>query len=173
VGSVLCIRDRRRGARAYARIAGHAATSEAYNVVTPRPLGEGMAQAMRLALQDARVDPGQVGYVGAHGTSTRLNDVNESAAIKTVFGAHAGSLAVSAPKSMLGHSIGASSAMQIGIVALSLYHRIATPTVNYDEPDPECDLDYVPNVARDLNATAAVANAFAFGGHNCSLVLVR
>jgi 3-oxoacyl-[acyl-carrier-protein] synthase II len=163
----------RRGARAYARIAGHAATSEAYNVVTPRPLGEGMAATMRLALQDARIGPAAIGYVSAHGTSTRLNDLNETAAIKTVFGAHAGRLPVSAVKSMLGHAIGASSAVQIGILALSLYHRIATPTINYDEPDPECDLDYVPNVARDLDATAAISNAFAFGGHNCSVVLVR
>jgi 3-oxoacyl-[acyl-carrier-protein] synthase II len=163
----------RRGARAYARIAGHAATSEAYNFVTPRPLGEGMAATMRLALQDAGVGPEAIGYVSAHGTSTRLNDLNETAAIKTVFGAHAGRLPVSAVKSMLGHAIGASSAVQIGILALSLYHRIATPTINYDEPDPECDLDYVPNVARDLDATAAISNAFAFGGHNCSVVLVR
>jgi 3-oxoacyl-[acyl-carrier-protein] synthase II len=163
----------RRGARAYARIAGHASVSEAYNVVTPRPHGEGMAQTMRLALQDAGVAPEAIGYVAAHGTSTRLNDLNETAAIKTVFGAAAHRLPVSAMKSMLGHAIGASSAVQTGIVALSLYHRIATPTINYDEPDAECDLDYVPNVARDLGATAAMSNAFAFGGHNCSVVLVR
>ena len=110
----------RRGARIYARIAGHAATSEAYNVVTPRPLGEGMAQTIRLALQDAGVDAEAIGYVSAHGTSTRLNDINETAAIKTVFGEHARALAISAQKSMLGHAIGASSAIQIGILALSL-----------------------------------------------------
>ncbi len=164
---------RRRGARSYARIVGHAETSEAYNVVTPRPLGEGMSQTMRLALRDARVDTDAVGYISAHGTSTRLNDTNETMAIKTVFGGHARDLTISAHKSMLGHAIGASSAIQIGIVALSLHHGVITPTINYHEPDPDCDLDYAPNVARDHQVNVAVANAFAFGGHNCSLVLVR
>jgi 3-oxoacyl-[acyl-carrier-protein] synthase II len=164
---------RRRGARAYARIAGHAATSEAYNVVTPRPLGEGMAQTMRLALHNARLDASAVDFVSAHGTSTRLNDANETAAIKTVFGERARGLPVSAQKSMLGHAIGASSAVQIGIAALSLHLGVVPPTINYEEPDPECDLDYVPNVARELRASAVIANAFAFGGHNCSVVLTR
>ena len=163
----------RRGARAYARVAGHAATSEAYNVVTPRPLGAGMAETMRLALEHARVDPAAVGYISAHGTSTRLNDSNETAAIKAVFGEHARHLAISAQKSMLGHAIGASSAIQAGILALSLDRRVVTPTINYEEPDPECDLDYVANQARDLAFDVALANAFAFGGHNCTLVLTR
>lgn len=176
-GAVLVLESaehaRRRGARIYARVAGYAATSEAYNVVTPRPLGEGMAQTMRLALRDARIDPAAVGYVSAHGTSTRLNDSNETAAIKTVFGEHARRLPISAQKSMLGHAIGASSAIQIGVLALSLASGVVTPTINYDEPDPECDLDYVPNVARELRVDVALANAFAFGGHNCSVVLTR
>jgi 3-oxoacyl-[acyl-carrier-protein] synthase II len=176
-GAVLVIESvdhaRRRGAQAYARILGYASTSEAYNVVTPRPLGEGMAETMRLALHDARIHPDEVNHISAHGTATRLNDLNETAAIKAIFGRHAGRLAVSANKSMLGHAIGASSAVQIGIVALSLRHRVVTPTINYEEPDPECDLDYVPNEARSLNVNVAVSNAFAFGGHNCSIILRR
>jgi 3-oxoacyl-[acyl-carrier-protein] synthase II len=176
-GTVLVIESvdhaRRRGAKAYAQILGYASTSEAYNVVTPRPLGEGMAETMRLALRDARVHPEQAGYISAHGTATPLNDLNETAAIKSVFGQHAGRLAVSASKSMLGHAIGASSAIQVGIVALSLHHGVVTPTINYEEPDPECDLDYVPNEARTLSFNIAVSNAFAFGGHNCSIVLCR
>jgi 3-oxoacyl-[acyl-carrier-protein] synthase II len=162
---------RRRGAQRYAAFLGHASTSEAYNVVTPKPGGAGMARTMALALEDAGLDPGAIDYISAHGTSTRQNDLNETAAIRSVFGADAERLAVSSQKSMLGHAIGASSAIEAAVTALSIRHGILTPTINLDEPDPDCDLDYVPNQAREARVRFALSNAFGFGGHNCTLVL--
>jgi 3-oxoacyl-[acyl-carrier-protein] synthase II len=164
---------RRRGANRYATLVGHATTSEAYNIVAPRPAGAGMARTMGLALADAGVHPDQVGYVSAHGTSTPLNDASETMAIKTVLGQRAFGVPVSALKSMIGHAIGASSAIQAAVTALTLRTGVVTPTINYQEPDPECDLDYVPNQARQASIDVAIANAFGFGGHNCSLVFGR
>jgi 3-oxoacyl-[acyl-carrier-protein] synthase II len=176
-GAVLVLESeqhaRRRGASRHATLLGHAMTSEAYNIVTPRPAGSGMARTMALALEDARIEPGLVDYISAHGTSTRLNDAAETAAIKSVFGDRAHRIPVSSQKSMLGHAIGASSAIEACVTALSLRHATITPTINYDEPDPECDLDYVPNQARAAQLRYALSNAFGFGGHNCCLVFGR
>jgi len=165
---------RARGARLYARIRGAAMTSEAHNIVAPAMSGEEMARTMALALTDAGVSPEDIGYVNAHGTSTQLNDAIETQAIKLVFGAHAKRLAVSSVKSMLGHSIGGSGAIECAATALALHHRILTPTINQTDPDPACDLDYVPNVAREApDLRVALSNSFGFGGHNCSIVLDR
>jgi len=176
-GAVLVLESeghaRRRRAERHATLLGHAMTSEAYNIVTPRPRGDGMARTMALALEDAGIGPELVDYISAHGTSTRLNDANETAAIKAVFAERAHRIPVSSQKSMLGHAIGASSAIEAALTALSIAKRTVTPTINYEEPDPECDLDYVPNQARDLPIRYALSNAFAFGGHNCCLVLGR
>ncbi len=162
---------RSRGAERIAALLGHAMTSEAYNIVNPRPDGVGMARCMALALADAGLEPERIDYISAHGTSTQANDSNESAAIKAVFGAHARRLPVSSQKSMIGHAIGATSAIEVGVTALSLRHGVITPTINYREPDPACDLDYVPNEAREAELGFALSNAFGFGGHNCCLVL--
>lgn len=163
----------RRGAGRHAALLGHAITSEAYNVVTPRPVGEGMARTMALALEDASLAADRIDYISAHGTGTPLNDANETAAIKTVFGPRAYQVPISSQKSMIGHAIGATSAIEAGITALSLRHGILTPTINYEEPDPACDLDYVPNQAAAVPIRHALSNAFGFGGHNCCLVLGR
>jgi 3-oxoacyl-[acyl-carrier-protein] synthase II len=176
-GAVLVLESeehaRRRRASRHATLLGYGMTSEAYNIVTPRPAGAGMAKTMALALQDARIDAGLVDYISAHGTSTRLNDAAETTAIKSVFGERAYRIPVSSQKSMLGHAIGASSAIEAGVTALSMRHGAMTPTINYEEPDPECDLDYVPNVARAAPIRYALSNAFGFGGHNCCLVFGR
>ena len=176
-GAVLVLESeshaRRRGAARYATLLGHALSSEAYNIVTPRPAGEGMAKTMSLALNDAGIDPSQIDYINAHGTSTQLNDTNETAAIKQVFGERAYRIPVSSQKSMMGHAIGATSAIEAGITALTIRHRTITPTINLEEPDPECDLDYVPNEARGADVRYALSNSFGFGGHNCCLVFGR
>jgi 3-oxoacyl-[acyl-carrier-protein] synthase II len=163
---------RRRGARIYALISGHASTSEGYNIVAPEPGGAEMAKTMDFALQRAGLPKEKIGYVNAHGTSTPHNDLAETRAIKLVFGENAYKIAVSSQKSMIGHSIGGSGGIECGVTALSLYHRRLTPTINYEEPDPECDLDYVPNKAREANGLeAAITNSFGFGGHNSTIVL--
>jgi 3-oxoacyl-[acyl-carrier-protein] synthase II len=163
---------RRRGARIYALISGHASTSEGYNIVAPEPGGAEMAKTMDFALQRAGLPKEKIGYVNAHGTSTPHNDLAETKAIKLVFGENAYKIAVSSQKSMIGHSIGGSGGIECGVTALSLYHRRLTPTINYEEPDPECDLDYVPNKAREANGLeAAITNSFGFGGHNSTIVL--
>lgn len=176
-GAVLVLESedhaRRRRASRHATLLGHAMTSEAYNIVTPRPAGAGMARTMATALRDARIETGLVDYVNAHGTSTRLNDAAETTAIKAIFGDRAYRIPVSSQKSMIGHAIGASSAIQAGVTALSIRYATVTPTINYEEPDPECDLDYVPNASRDSQIRYAIANAFGFGGHNCCLVFGR
>jgi 3-oxoacyl-[acyl-carrier-protein] synthase II len=162
-----------RGADRHATLLGHAITSEAYNVVTPRPVGEGMARTMALALEDAGLARDRIDYISAHGTATPLNDSNETAAIKAVFGERAYRIPVSSQKSMIGHAIGATSAIEAGVTALTLRHGILTPTINQREADPACDLDYVPNEARAGDVRYALSNAFGFGGHNCCLVLGR
>lgn len=161
---------KRRGASRYASLLGYASTSEAYNVVAPRPGGEGIVPTLRQALADARVNPEDIDYISAHGTSTPPNDANETAAIKKVFGPRAYHIPVSSQKSMIGHSIGASSAIEAAVTALTIRHGILTPTINYEHPDPDCDLDYVPNQAREFPVHYAISNAFGFGGHNNCLV---
>jgi 3-oxoacyl-[acyl-carrier-protein] synthase II len=176
-GAVLVLESethaRSRGAKRYATLLGHASTSDAYNIVTPRPNGQGMARTMALALADAGLEAAAIDYISAQGTATRLNDSSETSAIKTVFGQRAHQIPVSSQKSMIGHAIGATSAIEAGITALTIYHGIVTPTINYEVPDPECDLDYVPNEARRAEVHYALSNAFAFGGHNCCLVFGR
>jgi 3-oxoacyl-[acyl-carrier-protein] synthase II len=164
-------RARRRGAARYAVVRGQASTSEAYNVVAPRPDGAGAASTIRLALADAAVNVDSIDYVSAHGTSTPMGDAAETAGIKAALGEHARKTPVSAQKSMIGHAIGASSAIQTAVAALTVRHGVLTPTINYETPDPACDLDYVPNQAREQRVRTALLDAFGFGGHNCCLVL--
>jgi 3-oxoacyl-[acyl-carrier-protein] synthase II len=165
---------RRRGARIYAILAGAALCSEAYNIVAPKSSGEEMAYAMTAALADAGLPAEAVGYISAHGTSTTQNDADETAAVKSVFGPHARRLAVSSQKSMTGHTVGGAGAIEAAATALILYHRVLTPTINYETPDPACDLDYVPNEARAApDLRVALSNSFGFGGHNATLVFQR
>jgi 3-oxoacyl-[acyl-carrier-protein] synthase II len=163
-----------RGARIYALLTGGACTSEAYNIVAPEPNGRGMARTMELAIASAGIPKESIGYISAHATSTIHNDAAETKAIQEVFGQHAYRIPISAQKSMTGHAIGAAGAIELATTALILHHQVATPTINYEVPDPECDLDYVPNRARKLeSAQAALSNSFGFGGHNATLVLER
>ncbi len=162
---------RARGARIYAEIAGYAANSDAYHITTPAPEGAGAARCMQLALSDARLQPSDIGYINAHGTSTPYNDVNETSAIKHVFGEHAWKLAVSSTKSMIGHALGAAGAIEAAYTALALHHQTLPPTINYEHQDPQCDLDYVPNHARAATFDAALSNSFAFGGANACVAL--
>jgi 3-oxoacyl-[acyl-carrier-protein] synthase II len=161
---------RARGAAILAEMAGYAVTSEAYNMMSPMKDGEGMARTMALALRDARVGRDEVDYINAHGTSTPLNDKYETAAIKKVFEARARDIPVSSSKSMIGHTIGAAGVIEGGITVMSIAREVLTPTINFEHPDPELDLDYVPNVARPWKIRAALSNSFAFGGHNATLV---
>ncbi|SMB94827.1 3-oxoacyl-[acyl-carrier-protein] synthase II [Thermanaeromonas toyohensis ToBE] len=162
-----------RGARIYAEVAGYGCTADAYHITAPDPEGQGAAQAMALALADAGVQPGEVDYINAHGTSTDLNDRIETLAIKKVFGAHAYKLAISSNKSMIGHLLGAAGAVELIATTLTIYEGIIPPTINYEEPDPECDLDYVPNKARRQEVKVALSNSFGFGGHNATVLLKR
>ena len=162
-------RATRRGARIYAEVVGYAMTGDAYHMTAPAPDGEGAAQAMRLALKDAKLRPEEVTYINAHGTSTPLNDKTETMAIKAVFGAHAKRLMVSSTKSMTGHLLGATGGIEAIATVKAIHHGVVPPTINYEEPDPECDLDYVPNQARQAAVTAALSNSLGFGGHNATL----
>jgi 3-oxoacyl-[acyl-carrier-protein] synthase II len=162
-----------RGARIYAEIVGYGANADAHHITTPSPQGEGAARCIRLALEDGEVDPLEVDYINAHGTSTPYNDVNETQAIKSVFGEHAARLAVSSTKSMTGHALGAAGAIEAAYVALTLHHGVIPPTINYEHPDPECDLDYVPNQARRAAVHVALSNSFGFGGANACLAFRR
>jgi beta-ketoacyl-acyl-carrier-protein synthase II len=162
-----------RGARIYAEFMGHASSSDAYHMAAPDPDALGPARAMRWALDDAGVDPGDVDYINAHGTSTPLNDITETRAIKMVFSDHARELAISSTKSMLGHAMGASGTLEAIVCALALTHATIPPTINYEYPDPDCDLDYVPNQARKLSIKVALSNSFGLGGQNACLVLKR
>jgi 3-oxoacyl-[acyl-carrier-protein] synthase II len=164
---------RRRDARIYAEIVGYGMSADAYHITLPAPEGEGAVRSMRLALRNAGVEPSQVDYVNAHGTATPAGDVNESMAIKTVFGGHARTLAVSSTKSMTGHLLGAAGGIESVITVLSMVHGILPPTINYETPDPECDLDYVPNTARRAEVRCALTNSFGFGGTNASLLFKR
>jgi len=163
----------KRGARIYAELAGYGLSSDAYHYTRPDPEGRGPIRAMSLALSDAGLRPEDIDYINAHGTSTVSNDRTETLAIKKAFGAHAAKLCVSASKSMLGHMIGAAGAVEAAITALSIHEGTITPTINYDNPDPACDLDYVPNQARIRSVRAALSNSLGFGGMNASLVLKK
>jgi 3-oxoacyl-[acyl-carrier-protein] synthase II len=161
---------RRRDARIYAEIIGYGMTGDAHHMTAPDPEGDGAARAMSSALADAGIAPGEVGYINAHGTSTPYNDKFETLAIKRVFGEHARKVAVSSTKSMTGHLLGAAGGIEAIASVLALHHGILPPTINYETPDPECDLDYVPNQARKQDVELALSNAFGFGGTNATLV---
>ncbi|MFQ5672179.1 MAG: beta-ketoacyl-ACP synthase II [Nitrospinales bacterium] len=163
---------KRRGASIYAEIAGYALNSDAYHITATSPEGEGGARCMKLALKDADIEPGQVDYINAHGTSTAA-DATETMAIKKVFGKRAYQLAVSSTKSMTGHLLGAAGGIEALFTVLTLQRGIIPPTINYETPDPECDLDYVPNNAREQAVDVAVSNSFGFGGTNGVLVFKR
>ncbi|MCS7272834.1 MAG: beta-ketoacyl-ACP synthase II [Fimbriimonadales bacterium] len=160
-----------RGARIYAEVLGYGATADAYHVTQPDPEGDGAARAMRKALQDAGLQPTDIDYINAHGTSTRYNDAKETLAIKRVFGEYAYQLPVSSTKSVTGHLLGAAGAVETAACILALQHQTIPPTINYEHPDPECDLDYVPNTPRPAKLRYVMNNSFGFGGHNSVLVL--
>jgi 3-oxoacyl-[acyl-carrier-protein] synthase II len=162
-----------RGARIYAEISGYGLSSDAYHIAAPPEDGEGGARAMKMALEDSGFAPDRIDYINAHGTSTPLNDRCETIAIKTVFGDHAKSLAVSSTKSMTGHMLGAAGGIESVFTALSISDQIAPPTINLKSPSPECDLDYVPNEARKMKIRAAMSNSFGFGGTNAAVVMSR
>jgi 3-oxoacyl-[acyl-carrier-protein] synthase II len=164
---------KKRGANILAELVGYAANSDAHHVTQPAPEGEGAARCMRLALESAKMNPSEVGYLNAHGTSTPYNDANETKAIKTVFGDHAKKLAVSSTKSMTGHMLGAAGGAEAVISVLTLQSGVIAPTINYTTPDPECDLDYVPNKAREQRVDAVMSNSFGFGGTNAVLLFKR
>jgi 3-oxoacyl-[acyl-carrier-protein] synthase II len=163
----------RRDARIYAELVGYGMTGDAHHMTAPDPGGDGATRAMQLALADAGIEASAVGYINAHGTSTPYNDKFETIAIKRVFGEHARRLAVSSTKSMTGHLLGAAGGIEAIATALALHHGLLPPTINYETPDPECDLDYVPNQARKVDVEYALSNAFGFGGTNATLVLRR
>ena len=162
-----------RGARIYAEVSGYGMTSDAYHVTAPAPDGDGAVRVMLRALADAGARPEDVGYINAHGTSTPFNDKTETLAIKKAFGEHALKIGVSSTKSMMGHLLGAAGGVEAGITALCLKHQIMTPTINYEFPDPDCDLDYVPNAARPAEIVCALSNSFGFGGTNGALLFRR
>jgi 3-oxoacyl-(acyl-carrier-protein) synthase len=162
-----------RSARIYAEVVGHASSSDAYHMAALDPEAQGPVRAMRWALEDAHLSPTDVDYINAHGTSTPLNDSTETYAIKQVFGEHAYRLAISSTKSMLGHAMGASGTLEAIICALVIQEGIIPPTINYEYPDPACDLDYVPNQARRQMVNVALSNSFGLGGQNACLVLKR
>jgi 3-oxoacyl-[acyl-carrier-protein] synthase II len=162
-----------RGAKIYAELIGYGMAGDAYHITAPAPEGEGAARAMKAALRSAGLAPEGIDYINAHGTSTDLNDKNETAAIKTVFGEHAYKIPVSSTKSATGHLIGAAGAVEAILCALTLRDGIVAPTINYEKPDPNCDLDYVPNTARKADVRTAMSNSFGFGGHNATLILQR
>ena len=162
---------RARGATVYAEILGYGASNDAHHMAQPDPESIGVAEMMRSALERSGVEPSRVGYINAHGTSTHLGDLAETKAIKDVFGDHAYELAVSSTKSVTGHCFGAAGAIEAMMCVLAVHHGVLPPTANYEHPDPECDLDYVPNVAREAQVDVALSNAMGLGGHNgCVLV---
>jgi nodulation protein E len=160
-----------RGAKPIAEIVGFGMSSDAHHIT--QPSAEGAAKAMRLAMRDAGISPEQVGYVNAHGTGTTVNDTTETRALHMAFGAHASKLAISSTKAMHGHTLGAAGAVESTATIMALAHGFAPPTINYNEPDPECDLDYVPNCPRTADFEYAISNSFAFGGLNAVLAFRR
>jgi 3-oxoacyl-[acyl-carrier-protein] synthase II len=164
---------RARGARIYCEVVGYGNTADAYHITAPSPEGEGAARCMTMALRSAGMNPEEIGYINAHGTSTPQGDVCETQAIKTVFRDHARKLVVSSTKGATGHMLGAAGAVETAICAMALQTGVIPPTINYEHPDPECDLDYAPNAARELKVQAALNNSFGFGGHNACLIVRR
>ncbi len=164
---------KKRGAKIYAEVVGYGLTGDAYHMTAPAAGGEGAARCMAMALKNAGVNPEQVGYINAHGTSTPFNDLNESLAIKSVFGEHAYKLMVSSTKSMTGHLLGAAGGLEAVICSMVLDKGVVPPTINYEEPDPECDLDYVPNTARQAKVDYAMSNSLGFGGTNATLLFKK
>jgi 3-oxoacyl-(acyl-carrier-protein) synthase len=162
-----------RGAHIYAEILGYSATSDAYHLAAPDPEAKGAARAIRWALEDAAIGPEEVDYINAHGTSTVLNDAMETLAIKKVLGEQAYRVPISSTKSMIGHLFGGAGAVETIVCALTIKHGVIHPTINYETPDPACDLDYVPNVARKAEVDVALSNSFGLGGQNACLVLGR
>lgn len=162
-----------RGAKIYAELVGFGMSGDAYHMTTPSVGGEGAARCMRNALRDAKLNPEQVDYINAHGTSTLAGDLGETQAMKAALGEHAYKVAISSTKSMIGHLLGAAGGIEAVLTALSLQHQIAPPTINLDNQDPECDLDYVPNTARNMKIEVAVSNSFGFGGTNGTLIFKR
>jgi len=175
--AVLALEDletaKARGARIYAEVLGHGASNDAYHMAAPEPEALGVSHMMSQALERANVEPERVGYINAHGTGTPLGDPAETKAIKRVFGDHAYDLAVSSTKSMTGHMFGAAGAVEAMVCALAIHEGRIPPTINYDTPDPDCDLDYVPNEARDAEIDVALSNAMGLGGHNACVLLGR
>ncbi len=163
----------KRQARIYAEIVGYGYTGDAYHITAPSPEGDGAVRCMRMAIKDAKLKPEDIDYINAHGTSTPLNDFTETVAIKTVFGDYAKRIPISATKSMTGHLLGAAGSTEAIFSILAIRDGIMPPTINYDEPDPQCDLDYVPNVARRKSVNIAMSNAFGFGGTNATLIFKK
>jgi 3-oxoacyl-[acyl-carrier-protein] synthase II len=162
-----------RGAKIYGEIVGYGLSADAYHLTTPAPGGEGAARCMKMALRTAGLSPDRVDYINAHGTSTPFGDVGETMAIRSVFGAHADKLMVSSTKSMTGHLLGAAGGVEAIFSLLAMKNSVVPPTINYNEPDPECDLDYVPNTAREAKVEYAMSNSFGFGGTNASLLFKK
>ena len=162
---------RKRGARIYGEIGGYGYTGDAYHITAPSPDGDGAARCMRMAIKDAGLQLEEIDYINAHGTSTQLNDRTETIAIKTVFGEYAKRIPISATKSMTGHLLGAAGSTEAIFTLLAICEGILPPTINYEEPDPECDLDFVPNVARRHPVKIGMSNAFGFGGTNATLII--
>ena len=162
-----------RGAKIYAELIGYGMTADAYHITSPSPGGEGAARCMKMAIKDGRIDPLDVNYINAHGTSTKYGDELETHAVKTVFGEHAYKIAVSSTKSMTGHLLGAAGGVEAVITVLSVHNNIVPPTINLDNPDPECDLDYVPHKSREMNVEYGLSNSFGFGGTNACLLFKK
>jgi len=162
---------KKRGARIYCELVGYGATADAYHMTAPRPEGEGASRCMQVAMKHAKVTPAEIDYVNAHGTSTPLGDICETKAIKDAFGADAYKTAVSSTKSMTGHLLGAAGGIELAACVLAMRDGIIPPTINLDNPDPECDLDYVPHTARETKVKVALSNSFGFGGHNSTLII--
>jgi 3-oxoacyl-(acyl-carrier-protein) synthase len=177
-GAGICILEtldsaKGRGAPIYAELVGYGSTSDAFHLTGQPEDGHGAVRSMKMALRKAGIQPADVDYINAHGTSTPVNDPTETKAVKHVFGAHAYKLAMSSTKSMTGHLLGAAGGLEAGISALAMKHQIAPPTINLDHPDEECDLDYVPHKARPMKIRYALSNSFGFGGTNGTLLLKR
>ncbi|MBI5207556.1 MAG: beta-ketoacyl-ACP synthase II [Candidatus Firestonebacteria bacterium] len=163
----------KRNANIYAEVAGYGMSGDAYHITCPMPDGEGATRAMKAALSDAHINGEQVEYINAHGTSTKINDAAETAAIKRLFGDYAYKIPISSTKSMMGHLLGAAGSVEAAICALTIKNGIIPPTINYENKDPECDLDYVPNIAREKKVSIVLTNSLGFGGHNATLILKK
>jgi len=164
---------KKRGAKIYAEISGYGLTGDAHHLTAPAPGGEGAARCIKMALSTAGISPDQVDYINAHGTSTHFNDLYETMAIKSVLGSHASKVLVSSTKSMTGHALGAAGGIEAVYALLAMERGVVPPTINYEEPDPECDLDYVPNEARKADVKVALSNSFGFGGTNATLLFKK